>query len=536
MKMSKILALILALVMVVSCFAACGGNQGGGNQGGGNQGGTGDGGNGDGTNPLAGTYDITVWASDIPGVTDQFAAQIEAFEAANPGIIINATVSPMSEGSAGSNAAADAATAPDIYCFAQDQLVNLVQAGALAPVKGDVADAIRNNNDAGSVSAASHAGTLYAYPLTSDNGYVMFYDTSIISEEDAKDLATVVKRCEDAGLKFRFEVENGWYVASFFFGAGCHSQWTTNADGSWSSVDDNFKSDAGLKAMKAMQIVTHSEAYVSDANSLVDAGVIITGTWNANAAKEHFVTEEDGKIVSTFGVTKLPSVTVDGETFQLGSYHGYKLLGVKPQTDTKRSAVLQLLAQYLTGEECQTQRFESFSWGPSNKTAAANEKILNDPTIAAINAQKEHAVLQGQINGSWWDLAAALGTASREAASGDVEALNAALKTYDDAINAILQKSEEELKAWAVIGSICNTSWDTDFPMTEISDGVYQSAPLELKAGDEFKVRQGGSWDVNYGNDGNLNGPNCVVDADGTYVITLTIVGAKGTITWELAE
>lgn len=529
MKMSKILALILALVMVVSCFAACGGgnqgggNQGGGNQGGGNQGGTGDGGNGDGTNPLAGTYDITVWASDIPGVTDQFAAQIEAFEAANPGIIINATVSPYSEGSASSTVIADPATAPDIYCFAQDQLASLVQAGALTAIRGDIETAVKNDHDSGSIAAATIANVLYAYPLTSDNGYFMYYDNSVISAEDAKDLATIVKKCEDAELKFNFEVENGWYVASFFFGAGCHSQWTMNSEGVYNAVDDDFNSEAGLKAMKAMQILTHSKAYNNTSNSFVDAAVVVTGTWNAPAAKEAFG--------ENLGVAELPSVTVDGDTFHLGSYHGYKLLGVKPQTDAKRGAVLQLLAQYLTGEECQSQRFDSFGWGPSNKVAASDPAVLADPSLAAVNAQRQYSTLQGQIHGSWWDLAAALATAAREKTT--VEELQKALKDYEDAIKDIVTMSDEERLAWSVIGNltaIVDTGWDTDYPMTMVSEGVYESEVLEFALGAEFKLRQGASWDVNIGADNAYNGNNIVVNQAGSYKVRLTFSGNVPTI------
>ena len=60
--------------------------------------------------------------------------------------------------------------------------------------------------------------------------------------------------------------------------------------------------------------------------------------------------------------------------------------------------------------------------------------------------------------------------------------------------------------------------------MTEVSAGVYESAVLELHAKEEFKCRQGASWSVNFGADGNLNGPNCVVEADGFYIVRLTIL------------
>ena len=63
--------------------------------------------------------------------------------------------------------------------------------------------------------------------------------------------------------------------------------------------------------------------------------------------------------------------------------------------------------------------------------------------------------------------------------------------------------------------------------MTEIADGVWLSDDaFDLKAGTEFKCRQGLSWSVSYGNGDN----NFVVEADGTYKIQLTISGDNGTI------
>jgi hypothetical protein len=65
--------------------------------------------------------------------------------------------------------------------------------------------------------------------------------------------------------------------------------------------------------------------------------------------------------------------------------------------------------------------------------------------------------------------------------------------------------------------------------MTDNGDGTYTSNPLELKAGEEFKVRQGASWDVNFGVE--FNGANIVVEADGKYQVKLTWDGAQtGTV------
>ena len=522
--MKKIIAMLLALAMVLS-LAACGGaastepTQAPATEPAETQG------NAAAENPLAGTYDVTMWVSEKDGVSAQFAEMIDAFEVAYPGIVINASIEGVSEADAGAKVIADVASAPDIYCFAQDQMARLVQAAALVGPAGDVATLIKEQNDAGSVAAASVAGQLYAYPMTADNGYYLYYNTSIISEEDAESLEAIIAACEANNVKFRFALENAWINAGFFFGAGCHSQWTMNEEGKFTSVDDNFNSELGLVAMKGMQKLAQSPCYDSDADQFVDAGAIVTGTWNADAAAAHFG--------ENLGATDLPSFEVDGTSYHLGSFTGYKLMGVKPQADIAKGAVLSLLAQYLTNEENQLKRFEAFQWGPSNVGAQNTDAVKANLTLSALAKQGAYGLPQGQIHGAWWDIAKVLG-ADAKAATTDEE-LKAALEEYQAAIDALFAMTEEELNAWSVIGGICGTAWDTDFAMTEVEPGVYLSEVLELHAGEEFKCRQGASWDVNFGVE--FNGANIVVEADGKYQIQLVWDGAQnGVITLIPAE
>ena len=518
MKMSKILSLILAGLMVLACFAGC--NQPTVNPNNPDNPDTPDNPGTPVQSELAGTYDITMWVSEKDGVAALTQQQIDAFEAANPGVIINAQIEGVTEADAGSKVVADVATAPDIYCFAQDQLARLVQAAALAAPGQKAAENIKAANDAGSVAAASVAGTLYAYPMTSDNGYYMYYNTSIISEADAESMEKIIAACEKNNLKFRYALENAWYTASFFFATGCHSTWTMNEAGEFIAVDDTFNTPEGLIAMKGMQKLAKSPAYDSNADIFTDAGVVITGIWNAEAAEAHFG--------ANFGATDLPSFEVDGKSYHLGSYTGNKLMGVKPQTDAKKAAVLSLLAQYLTGEECQNQRYTQFQWGPSNKNAQASEAVQSNPSLAALAKQGEYGVPQGQIHGSWWDIAKVLG-ADAKAAANDAD-LQTALDEYKATIDGLFQMTEEQKNAWGVIGGICGTNWDTDFSMTEDPKGTYTCDVLELKAGEEFKVRQGASWDVNFGVE--FNGANIVVEKDGKYKVQLVWDGDKtGTVT-----
>ena len=464
---------------------------------------------------------ITIWVSEKEGVSKQFKEQIDAFMAANPGIIINARIEGVTEADAGHKVIADINSAPDLYCFAQDQLERLIQAQALAKPTISVADAIRANNDGGSVAAATFAGKLYAYPMTSDNGYFMYYDTSIISPEEAESLESLIAACEKNNKKFRFALENAWYNASFFFATGCHSNWTMDAEGKFVALDDTFNSPEGLIAMKGMQMLTQSTCYDSDADIITDdTAVIITGLWNAQYVANYFG--------ENLGATDLPSFTVDGKTYHLGGYTGCKLMGVKPHTDAKKAAILSLLAAYLTGEECQLQRFDAFQWCPSNLAAQQSEAVQSNISIAALVKQAAYGQPQGQIHGAWWDIAKFFGERAKKA---ETEAdLVEALETYDNGLKAVLEQLGPKGDKWSVIGNICNTMWDTDIPMSMVSEGVWETDTLSLQAGKEFKVRKNESWDINFGANGAPNGLNVVVETTGNYKVRFTYDGTTAKI------
>ena len=455
---------------------------------------------------LAGTYDITVWVAEK--AVDLTKKQIEDFNATNDaGIVFNATVEPVSEADAATNMITDVEAGGDLFCFAQDQFARLVQAGALNKLGTKAAETVIANNDAGTVAAATSGDTLYAYPLTSDNGYFMYYDKSVIPEEDIDSLEKLIADCEAAQKYFSFEMQSSaWYLASFFFATGCVSEWNTDDDGSFISVHDTFNSPEGLIAVKGMKKLVSSPMHLSSSQAsefASGAAIVVTGTW---------AFEDISKILGdNMGVADLPSFEVDGVEYHLGSYNGCKLMGVKPQVDAAKNAALHRLAQYLTGEQCQMERFEALSWGPSNVVDQASEAVQANPGLAALIAQAPYSVPQGQIHGSWWDIAKVIGDDVKDAE--DDAGLQAALDNYYDKIASLFTMSDEEKNAWAVIGAVNGTMWDTDFPMVKEGDVWKSVDAFTMEAGTEFKVRQGKSWDNNYPAD------NFKVEEAGTYYV-----------------
>ena len=284
---------------------------------------------------LAGTYDITVWVAE--NAVELTKTQIEAFNTSNElGIVFNATVEAVSEADAATQMITDVEAGGDLFCFAQDQFARLVQAGALAKLGVKAGETVAAANTAGVVAAATAGDTLYAYPLTADNGYFMYYDKTVVKEESLDSLEAIIADCEAAQKYFAFEMQtSAWYLASFFFATGCVSDWTMDAEGkNFESVHDTFNSPEGLIAVKGMKKLVDSPFHLSSSSGSEfssGAAVVVTGTWDYKNV--------EGILGENMGVTDLPSFEVDGQQYHLGSFNGCKLMGVKPQVEIGRAHV-----------------------------------------------------------------------------------------------------------------------------------------------------------------------------------------------------
>lgn len=347
-----------------------------------------------------GTGELKVWvAENVQAFTE---AKIAEFQEANPAYAgYTVTVEPVGEGDAASNMITDVAGGADIYGFAQDQLARLVSAGALCPVTGDNATFVNEQNDAGAASAATMSGTVFAYPLTSDNGYFLYYDKSVVT--DPTSLSQIVADCEAAGKSFYMEINSAWYQPAFFFGTGCTLTYETDDMGNFTSCDVSYASEEGVKALKAMIELHKSPAFVngSSVSNATNAAAIVDGTWDSGAAKELFG--------DNYACAKLPSFSVDGADYQFSGFGGFKLLGVKPQTDANKLAVCQAIAKYLSSEEVQLARYAEVGWGPSNVAAQQSEEVKADEALSALAEQLAFTIPQGQYPNDYWSLGTSLG-------------------------------------------------------------------------------------------------------------------------------
>ena len=285
----------------------------------------------------------------------------------------------------------------DVFTFADDQVNALAAAGALDPIEN--ADEIRSKNLSSAVEAATVNNQLYAYPLTADNGYFLYYNKQYISEEQVKTLDGILDAAAASGKQFTMDWSSAWYVYSFF--GNTNLQVGLNDDGitnycTWNQADGDIR---GIDVAQSMLQIAGSPGFANRTDEEFLSGVKngsviagISGVWNSVA-----VTESWGE---NTGAAKLPTYTCNGKQLQMASFSGCKLIGVNAYSEHPKWAAR--LAEWITNEDNQRLRFEMRGQGPSNIAVADSSEIQNSPAIAALLEQSEFSQIQ-RVGGKFWD-------------------------------------------------------------------------------------------------------------------------------------
>jgi arabinogalactan oligomer/maltooligosaccharide transport system substrate-binding protein len=344
------------------------------------------------------TVSLRVWASE----EDQEFTQglIDSFEAQYPDVTFDIQLGAESESSAKDTILADVEAAADVFAFADDQINELVKAGALQEISAAYTYDVASENSSGSVEAATVNGKLYAYPMTADNGYFLFYNSDVYSESDVESMDKMAEVAAANGSKVGMIAADAWYGYSFFKAAGYDV--TLQDDGS-NACDWN--SDGATDVAQALIDLGQTDGFecVADTATLqtgISEGIytaVVSGTWDAELCEE---TWGDG-----YAAAKLPTYTVAGNQLQMSSFSGYKLIGVNPYSSNVGWSML--LAEYLTNEDSQIERFEARGLGPANIKASESDTVQASPAIAALAAQAEYAVPQ-RVGGNYWSPVATL--------------------------------------------------------------------------------------------------------------------------------
>ena len=292
----------------------------------------------------------------------------------------------------------------DVFAFPDDQLQALAASGVLQEIRD--ADQVKQDNIKGAVEAASVNDRLFAYPMTADNGYFLYYNKKYFSGNDVKKLDTILAKAEKVHKKVTMDWTSAWYLYSFFGNTGLKAG--VNEDGvtnycNWNSKKGKIK---GIDVAQAMERIAGSSAFLNTTddkflkgvqNGSVIAGV--SGVWNAIAIDKAW-----GK---NYGAVKLPTFTCAGKQVQMASFTGYKMVGVNAYSSDVKWAMK--LAEWITNQDNQTRRFAERGQGPSNIKASQSGDIEKSPAIQAVIAQSEYGCLQ-RVGGNFWDPISSFGS------------------------------------------------------------------------------------------------------------------------------
>ena len=353
---------------------------------------------------------LTVWGSQ----EDQamLKEMCNAYAAANPDKNYKFLYGVQSESDAADKVLNDPESGPDVFAFASDQINKLIQAGALARVGGAILDDIKAVNSAESIDAAtvtiSGEERTYAYPMTGDNTFFLYYDSSKLTAEDVKSLDRMLEVAAETGKQVAFKLyDDGWYLSSFFFAdPELYYKVTYSDDLTESSVSINYDNANGLEVMKALRSYFANPALsanVDDSKIIagIQSGTIIaavSGTWNK--------TQIEAVWGDNMAVAVLPTATIGGKQIALNGFFGYKLIGVNGYSQNKGEA--HKLAQWLTNEQNQLLRFQTRGFGPTNKVVKASAEVQNDKVISVVLQQSEYFRTQKGVPGSYWTPMASL--------------------------------------------------------------------------------------------------------------------------------
>lgn len=342
-----------------------------------------------------GVVTLTIWAEEAN--FDLYNQMIESFKQQYPGTQFEFKLELNADADTKKNVLGDIHNAGDIFTFADDQLSSLVAGGALAKVPN--ASEVKATNVEGAVNACSINDIMYAYPMSADNGYFLYYDKRYFTEEDVKTLDGILNVAAANGKKFSMEWTSGWYMYSFFGNTGLefginddgvtnHCNWNTT-EGSITGVDVT-QSLLTIGTHPGFANISDSEFVANVQNGTVIAGV--SGVWNAMEIQAAWGAD--------YGAVKLPTYTVAGQQVQMSSFVGYKMVGVNAYSEHVDWALK--FADWITNEQNQTLRFEVRNQGPSNINAAASDAVQKVPAIQAVMEQSEFGVLQ-RVGNNYWE-------------------------------------------------------------------------------------------------------------------------------------
>ncbi|MCR4605209.1 MAG: extracellular solute-binding protein [Eubacterium sp.] len=353
---------------------------------------------------------LSMWCSErkmqlVKGAMEEFK-KIHADE-----VDINYTVSKQEEDDCKNTVLGNVNGAADIYCFVDDQFDDLVDAGALLEMtaytdkSADEYLAPVGGVNSGAGDAVTKDGKVYAYPGTGGNCPFLYYNKKYFKANDVLTLDNIIKICEKNGKKFSMDFGSGWYLYTFFKGAGLDitkNVSTGRNECNWNATDTPY---TGVEVVQTMINLARRRGFVDlgdeDFVKKIKAGEVIAGVngaWNSEKIKK--VWGDD------LGATKLPTFTLDDSQVQMCSFTGYKAVGINAHT--KYPEWCMKFVEFCMTKDRQIEEFKLTEEAPANLEAIESKEVQQSTIISAIAKQSRFGYAQ-RVADPFWDASNKLG-------------------------------------------------------------------------------------------------------------------------------
>ena len=260
----------------------------------------------------------------------------------------------------------DPQAAADVYMYANDQLGTLVEAGGLACLSGNALRQVQGSFSDTYLNSVSYSdGNVYGFPME-PNTWFMYYNKSILSEEDVKSL----EACLEKGV-VAFPVRDAWYLSSWFFAAGGT---LFGENGTDARAGVQFGGQVGENAMEALLTAVEHPNFRVDADGYGVYGMQ-EGTVAAYFSGSWDYQQLYAALGENLGAVPAPTVMIDGVPSQLKAYAGTKAIGVNPYSENLSLSME--FAAFLASEESQLIRFQLHGNTPAVSALAEHPDIQN---------------------------------------------------------------------------------------------------------------------------------------------------------------
>lgn len=390
---------------------------------------------------------ITVWATEqeepvIKTIVDEYNSKQTAEENK-----FNYEFVAVSEADAGTTLSKDPTLdgAPALFLCADDHIYNLVSKNIILEMKGTYAETIKSQNMSVAVAGATYDNKIYGYPVTSDNGYFLWYNKAELTNENVSSLENLLKTAKEKGKHVLMDVPNGWYANSFIMSPqanGTKSLTWKSVEGGKTQYTTDWDNATGVKVSEYISNLL--TPYYTDGtlkiggNDVITAGfqdqsmiAAVSGTWMEK--------ELTAAIGNDLSATKLPTYKIDNKEYQMASFTGSKVYCINKTRAVAEQKAAAALGDLLTSKESQLVRFEKRQTVPCNNEAIADSRYKDHVTLgaAALATQNQFACVQSQTaQDRYWDIGKAIGQAYVDGKIGDYANWSEFLKAQMDMLRA----------------------------------------------------------------------------------------------------